>query len=402
VAELHRRACAWYRAEGDVDDAIAHATAAGDFADACDLIARNFLLLHNLGHFETVARWVDGLPSGAAEADARVCLGRAWTALLRGERVEEVERWLGRAERAPLPGPFYNFIRSVESNAALLRQAAARFAGDVAGSNEAGRRAVLLHPEQTDLGRAYATLGLGMTAYFGGDLTTAGAALREGLRSLPGDGWAGAIVVGRGTLALVQLDQGQLEEAESTVTEAEQQIDELRLDEGSFPALARLARGRLHEVHGDLASAESALSRAVVLARRGGRRLEVAYALIALARLKRRLAAYEDARSLAREARQVVAACPDPGTLGEFLVRTERALQLTTSRRAVVADDPDLSERELAILRLLASELSQREIGSELYVSFNTVKSHTRTIFRKLGVNSRAEAVARGRELGYV
>ena len=49
---------------------------------------------------------------------------------------------------------------------------------------------------------------------------------------------------------------------------------------------------------------------------------------------------------------------------------------------------------------LLASQLSQREIGSELYVSFNTVKAHTRSIFRKLGASNRAEAVARGRELG--
>jgi LuxR family maltose regulon positive regulatory protein len=62
----------------------------------------------------------------------------------------------------------------------------------------------------------------------------------------------------------------------------------------------------------------------------------------------------------------------------------------------------ELSERELMILRLLASELSQREIASELYVSFNTVKSHTRSVFRKLGVANRAAAVARGRELALI
>ena len=39
-------------------------------------------------------------------------------------------------------------------------------------------------------------------------------------------------------------------------------------------------------------------------------------------------------------------------------------------------------------MRLLAGELSQREIGAQLYVSFNTVKSHTRSIFRKLGVTT--------------
>jgi ATP/maltotriose-dependent transcriptional regulator MalT len=96
----------------------------------------------------------------------------------------------------------------------------------------------------------------------------------------------------------------------------------------------------------------------------------------------------------------VVASCPDPGRLAGLLARTERTLQLTTTRRPAAVADPDLSERELAILRLLAGELSQREIGSQLYVSFNTVKSHTRSIFRKLGVTTRAGAVERGRELG--
>ena len=50
------------------------------------------------------------------------------------------------------------------------------------------------------------------------------------------------------------------------------------------------------------------------------------------------------------------------------------------------------------MLRLLASRLSRREIGRELYVSLNTVKSHTRAIYRKLGVRTRREAVQRGRE----
>ena len=52
------------------------------------------------------------------------------------------------------------------------------------------------------------------------------------------------------------------------------------------------------------------------------------------------------------------------------------------------------------MLRLLPSELSQREIGDALYVSFNTVKSHARSIYRKLGVDTRDEAVDRARGLG--
>ncbi len=59
-----------------------------------------------------------------------------------------------------------------------------------------------------------------------------------------------------------------------------------------------------------------------------------------------------------------------------------------------------LTQQERTILRLLATGLSLREIGRELYVSLNTVKSHTRAIYRKLDVSSRDDAVHRGRQLG--
>ena len=61
----------------------------------------------------------------------------------------------------------------------------------------------------------------------------------------------------------------------------------------------------------------------------------------------------------------------------------------------------ELTERELAVLRYLPSRLSQREIAGELYVSLNTVKTHCKAIYRKLGVDRRQAAVhtARGHGL---
>jgi LuxR family maltose regulon positive regulatory protein len=61
--------------------------------------------------------------------------------------------------------------------------------------------------------------------------------------------------------------------------------------------------------------------------------------------------------------------------------------------------DP-LSRRELDVLHLLDSELTGPAIARQLYVSLNTLRSHTKAIFTKLGVNSRAAAVRRGHELG--
>jgi len=58
-----------------------------------------------------------------------------------------------------------------------------------------------------------------------------------------------------------------------------------------------------------------------------------------------------------------------------------------------------LSEREQAILRYLPTALSNREIAAELFVTTNTVKTHLRSIYRKLDVARRREAVDRARDL---
>ena len=62
----------------------------------------------------------------------------------------------------------------------------------------------------------------------------------------------------------------------------------------------------------------------------------------------------------------------------------------------------ELSERELEVLRALTGTGSLREIADGLFISHNTIKTHVRTLYFKLGVRSRGEAVAKGRELGLI
>jgi LuxR family maltose regulon positive regulatory protein len=57
------------------------------------------------------------------------------------------------------------------------------------------------------------------------------------------------------------------------------------------------------------------------------------------------------------------------------------------------------TDREQHVLRYLASTLSNAEIASELYLSVNTVKSHQRMVYRKLGADGRRDAVRRAKEL---
>jgi ATP/maltotriose-dependent transcriptional regulator MalT len=100
-----------------------------------------------------------------------------------------------------------------------------------------------------------------------------------------------------------------------------------------------------------------------------------------------------------REARQTADGCADPGALPQLVERVERRSRLVPIRAIRAPYAEDLSERELAVLRLLATDLTQREIGEALYVSFNTVKTHVKSIFRKLDVATRPDAVSRAREL---
>ena len=71
--------------------------------------------------------------------------------------------------------------------------------------------------------------------------------------------------------------------------------------------------------------------------------------------------------------------------------------ELSVSRVALV--EP-LTDREMEVLGLLAQQLTNKEIAAELVISHGTVKQHTHNIYRKLGVNTRRQAVTKAAELG--
>jgi len=63
-------------------------------------------------------------------------------------------------------------------------------------------------------------------------------------------------------------------------------------------------------------------------------------------------------------------------------------------------EDLNITRRELEILELIAQGLSNREIAEKLFVSENTVKTHSSRVFDKLGARRRTQAVQRGKEFG--
>ena len=98
-------------------------------------------------------------------------------------------------------------------------------------------------------------------------------------------------------------------------------------------------------------------------------------------------------------ARELLAAHPAHRTAHAAYLRALRDhLDGGEPPRAELAEP--LNERELTVLRFLPTNLSAAEIGSELFLSVNTVKTHMRKLYAKLDVHTRAEAVERGRALG--
>jgi LuxR family maltose regulon positive regulatory protein len=141
-----------------------------------------------------------------------------------------------------------------------------------------------------------------------------------------------------------------------------------------------------HQARGDRAAAKATIEQALVRAAPEGYLRIFADELPAIAPLLRAAARAGPAGD---HVRRVLAAAPGAGG---------------ASGRPVAAPRPglvdDLSGRELDVLRLLRSDLSGPDIARELVVSLNTVRTHTRNIYLKLGVNNRREAVRRAGELG--
>jgi LuxR family transcriptional regulator, maltose regulon positive regulatory protein len=103
------------------------------------------------------------------------------------------------------------------------------------------------------------------------------------------------------------------------------------------------------------------------------------------------------ARAVLGQARDVLRARRDLGSLPAQVEELRSALD--TARDALPGSS-SLTTAELRLLPLLATHLTFREIGERLYISQNTVKTQAISVYRKLGVSSRGQAVQRAQEIG--
>jgi LuxR family maltose regulon positive regulatory protein len=395
AAELHRRAGRWFLDAGLVSDAIEHLTAAGELDEVSDLISGHWLSFTNVGQRATVARWLESLPLDHVASDGRLCLAQARTASVVGNR-DEIRHWVELAERAPTYNP--NSDTYLAEQAIVLRAMASEQQGDM---GDARQLAAQLAPlDGSSFWHALAASNLGAAAHWLDDNAEAAKLFDTALR-LNGDRIAMVSLFALGQLALIAADGGDWRACASQIEAGFDLVRTSGLEEYWQCSLLHVARGRLLQHERRLSEARGELERAAALARRGVGVVELAYVLVTLAELLRELGDRRAARELVIEARELLASAPEPGTLVPRLVaQTESRLRLVVRAAgtgAAVTDE--LTAREQAVLLLLPSGLSAREIGTELGISRDTIKTHTKSIYRKLGASSRREAVARAREL---
>lgn len=397
VPTLHRRATSWLSTTGDASEAIHHATLAGDFADCAELIALHWAAFLQRGRLETVAGWLDALPAAVVADDPRLCLTRAWIAVNLGQ-IDQVNRWIDAAEHASRLGPSGGEATSLEAAAGMLRCIHEYLEGDMGGAIDAARSARELEPDESSPWRSVGCPVLGVALFWRGEADESAATLEQAVRRARPAGNHLAVIHAHSCLAASSAEHDDLEGAEQLAGTAIELGRERGLDEHWANAMAHVALGRVLERRGDHEAAEAEIGRAVELSSRGIAKAEIGYALLAHAQISQALGKRETARMQLQIARRAIDSCPDPGVLNEILARTERRLRTGASLRDPTREE--LTDREQAVLRLLPSALSLREIGSTLYVSLNTVKTHAKSIYRKLGVSGRDEAVKRARELG--
>jgi LuxR family maltose regulon positive regulatory protein len=399
------RAADWFLTHGHLEEAVEHRLAAGDHPGALELILTGERWFMDRGASAALLRLGERLAGSVT--DARLFVSLAVAAGESGEG-DRCAHWLAAAE--PLiqadSDPRAGW-RSLRAEADTV-WAAFPAAGDARAALAYASRAVDLEDDPSARGYVLARVSLGGALLGAGRLPEAVEVLQEGWRSparrdLP----SLHLLQTAGLLAQLLIEVGDLDGARRISREVRDVgvAAEEGWGQGAAAAIAslRLAEARL-VMATDPRAAIPALQRAAELAETWGWPTVVLASLCHLAAAQWTIGDRSAAQLTLDRATDVAA----PGEARAVMVRRLEELQARIGRAAATTAHhqgalvEELTDRELAILRALRGPLSAREIGSEMYLSINTVKSYTKSLYRKLGVVSRAHAVRRGHELGLI
>lgn len=405
--ELHVRAGSWFETEGgegELVEAMHHYLAARDWDLAAELLTCHSIRFVQSGALGGRAReWLAQFPADVVGADARLGYVSALLAALDGDR-ERRDGWLQTGEAAGWAGPMPDGTASYALAAQCLE--AMLCFDDLGGAVAAARQALADLPRGAPVRAAVEALTAWHLHLLGDDADAehlAQQALAEQVH-LPSAGLPLVAYLPRAVLGLTALRRGDVAEARAMVGTAVAERDggPLRASPHTLPVT--YARARLLTRTDRPAEAVLACRAGLDLAR-GWRdsSLMVPAVLLELARAHDALEEPDAARAAVDEGRERLAGARDAGALPSALdaiLRQESPWRPGRAAAPSPAAPDELSTRELEVLAALAGPGSLRQVADELFISRNTIKTHTRALYAKLGVASREEAVQRGRDLG--
>jgi LuxR family maltose regulon positive regulatory protein len=386
LPELHARAAAWFESQGDPARAVEHRLAAHDVEAAMRLMWIVGPDLLGRGQIKTLRGILDRIGSAAAE-DTACALLWGWCEYLTG-RYGPAEHWLDTALAVAPPSLDRMVAMPLRINVSLGRGDVTTALSNARLVSAAGDLATRPAELATATGAAYTWAGLRTEARSALEIAVARSTVEQRLT---------AHCLALVSRAIVEMDDGSAAGAHAAAVRAISAADSFGLAgyHGIAPAFAVRARTEPDPEH-----AKADAAHALELARRAATDLGLAFVLTTCADTLLDLGEPTGA-DLLTEARAAVGRCVDPGIVGRYLSRTESRHRLGSppvERPASLVEH--LTEREVAVLRFLPTQLSLRHISAELYVSLNTVKTHCSAIYRKLGVGDRRSAVQTARELG--
>ncbi len=388
LPELHRRAAMWFESEGNEHRAITHWLQSGEREQAARIMFSFGPQLIADNQIATLRRIL--VEIGDVVRTNTVCaLLWGWCEFIDG-RYSTAEEWVRLTHEIAPDGFDQTITTPLRMNIALGR-------GDV-------QSALPIARELSDLTRLESLPSelANITAVTGGVFTWAGqrdearAILKVAVQNTERSDNKAVHVLAKIYQAIVEFDAGNRAAAGEAANHAIATAEALGI--GGYHRLGPAFAIRAHTT-GD-ADVSADVARAISSVRHSTGDLALAYVLTICGDILTDRGDGEGLELLA-EARTVLDQCPDPGIVGRHLDRIE-------SRHAVAAAPVDtppsvieqLTERETAVLRYLPTSLSQREIAAELFVSANTVKTHSSAIYRKLAVSGRKAAVQAARDLG--
>ena len=387
-AVVHRRASEWCDAHGDADGAVTHAVRSGDLSRAESMIQRWFATTATAGRSHpTSERWVAMFPTHELEQRPLLMVTAAWASFARGEPGRAVQ-WVTRATSAlpdPHPADVHGYVPPVAVASARMIIAPLSPAEMMLEATYVYR-----HVGLGD-GHPLSCLALGAAAFMAGDETEAELRLREGADTTLVRPQVVASCLAH--LGMIHIEHGRWDEAATAARRARVLLGDATSFPGSILTLAlnvlvETHAGRDVEADADRQLCYQHLTGLIDAASWLSVQARVALTRDALIRGDRVRAA-----ALLKEAEAIVGALRGAVGVGAQLAALKT--QMTPARdRAKSFGLASLTTAEQRVLRLLPTHLSMGEIADRLYVSRNTVKSHSIAIYRKLGTSSRSGAVA--------